>query len=76
MSNDRDLNLDRNLGAEGAIDRTKGIANKGLGEVEERTGGVLGDEEMEESGNERQDKGSMQKGMGKVKEKLDEALNG
>lgn len=76
MEDDRDLGLDRNLGAEGAADRTKGAANRGLGNVEEHTGDMLGDEEMEESGRERQGKGTVQKGMGKVKQTLDDALNG
>lgn len=70
------MDNDRDLGTQGTVDRTKGGLNKGLGNVEEKVGGATGSEEMQESGLERQGKGTVQEGLGKAKQAIDDALNG
>lgn len=66
------MDHDRDLGAEGGMDKTKGNLNQGLGKAEEKLGDATDNEDMEGRGLERQGKGKVQEGLGRAKEAIDD----
>jgi uncharacterized protein YjbJ (UPF0337 family) len=74
-NDNRDDNQDEDLGDRGDKDTLRGKVNQAAGNVEEKAGDVLNNDEMQRHGQEKQIKGNIQEGAGDVERKADDILD-
>ena len=73
-NDNRDDDQDEDLGDRGDKDTVRGKANQAAGNVEEKVGDVLNNDEMQRHGQEKQIKGHIQEGAGDIERKADDVL--
>jgi uncharacterized protein YjbJ (UPF0337 family) len=71
---ERDDDQDEDLGARGDKDTVRGKVNQAAGNVQEKAGDILNNDEMQRHGQEKQIKGKLQEGAGDVERKADDIL--